>query len=115
ISDKIEELPEVIIQQQEIKKVEKIKATSEEEIRGHLRGFARTIPSFIMAYGDENLTLSNFDTYVPDSVFIDVTGISLEQFRFLRDGGLDFEGHLFDQPTFDEAIQEFLRKKVDLA
>ncbi|MGZ7236381.1 hypothetical protein ACXWOK_09305, partial [Streptococcus pyogenes] len=42
ISDKIEELPEVIIQQQEIKKVEKIKATSEEEIRGHLRGFART-------------------------------------------------------------------------
>ena len=68
-----------------------------------------------MAYGDEKLTLSNFDTYVPDEVFHEVTGIHLDQFRYLRDGGPEFAGHLFDQPTFDQAVQEFLRKKAELA
>ena len=68
-----------------------------------------------MAYGDEYLTLDNFDTYVPEAVFSEVTGIGVEQFRYLRDGGKDFEGHLFDRQTFDEAIQEFLRKKDELS
>lgn len=40
-----------------------------------------------MAYGDENVTLANFDQIIPDKVFQEVTGITLEQFRFLRDGG----------------------------
>ncbi|MBU5889837.1 hypothetical protein JVV71_21245, partial [Vibrio cholerae O1] len=43
------------------------------------------------------------------------TGITIDQFRYLRDGGQDFAGHLFDKATFDEAIQEFLRKKKELA
>ncbi|MCS4487558.1 DEAD/DEAH box helicase family protein [Streptococcus sciuri] len=111
----VTKLPEVFIEQIETKQVEKVRDRAEDEIRGHLRGFARTIPSFIMAYGDENLTLDNFDTYVPESVFIEVTGISVGQFRYLRDGGQDFDGHLFDRATFDEAIQEFLRKKVELS
>ena len=68
-----------------------------------------------MAYGDKNLTLANFDTYVPDSVFQEVTGITIDQFRFLRDGGHDFEGYLFDEGTFDEAVQAFLNKKEELA
>ncbi|CYV39422.1 type II restriction endonuclease [Streptococcus suis] len=33
----------------------------------------------------------------------------------MRYGGPEFAGHLFDQPTFDQAIQEFLRKKAELA
>lgn len=115
LAEKVQDLPHDLVKQQEVKQRERTKAQAEDEIRGHLRGFARTIPSFIMAYGDENLTLANFDSYVPDEVFIEVTGINLNQFRYLRDGGPEFAGHLFDQPTFDQAIQEFLRKKAELA
>ncbi|MGQ7392553.1 DEAD/DEAH box helicase family protein [Streptococcus suis] len=115
LAEKVQDLPHDLVKQQEVKQRERTKAQAEDEIRGHLRGFARTIPSFIMAYGDEHLTLANFDSYVPDEVFIEVTGINLNQFRYLRDGGPEFAGHLFDQPTFDQAIQEFLRKKVELA
>lgn len=55
--------------------------------------------------GDENLTLANFDEYTEDDVFLEVTGITIADFRFLRDGGAYtdpetgesryFEGHLF--------------------
>lgn len=115
LAEKVQDLPHDLVKQQEVKQRERTKAQAEDEIRGHLRGFARTIPSFIMAYGDEHLTLANFDSYVPDEVFIEVTGINLNQFRYLRDGGPEFAGHLFDQPTFDQAIHEFLRKKAELA
>ncbi|HEM2826481.1 TPA: DEAD/DEAH box helicase family protein [Streptococcus suis] len=115
LAEKVQDLPHDLVKQQEVKQRERTKDQAEDEIRGHLRGFARTIPSFIMAYGDEHLTLANFDSYVPDEVFIEVTGINLNQFRYLRDGGPEFAGHLFDQPTFDQAIQEFLRKKAELA
>ncbi|MGN0937962.1 MAG: DEAD/DEAH box helicase family protein [Selenomonas sp.] len=103
----------------------------EEDIRAHLRGFARTIPSFIMAYsemahgGGKDLRLANFDDYTPDDVFAEVTGITEPEFRFLRDGGpyddpetgetKHFEGHLFNEVVFDESIQEFLRLKERLA
>ena len=103
----------------------------EKDIRAHLRGFARTIPSFIMAYsemahgGGKDLRLANFDDYTPDDVFAEVTGITEPEFRFLRDGGpyedpetgetKHFEGHLFNEVVFDESIQEFLRLKERLA
>lgn len=115
LKESIDDLPQKLIEQQEVKRVEQLRDSVQEEIRGHLRGFARTIPSFIMAYGDGDLTLDNFDTYVPDKVFKEVTGITLHQFRYLRDGGEGFAGHLFDRATFDEAIQEFLRKKSELS
>ena len=115
ISTTLHELPKQIIKQQEVEALQNRMNSDEEKIRGHLRGFARTIPSFLMAYGDEQLTLDNFDTYVDGDVFYEVTGITLDQFRYLRDGGDDFNGHLFDAPTFNEAILEFLRKKAELA
>ena len=115
LKTEVEQMPEKLIEQVEIKRVEELKQSAQDEIRDHLRGFSRTIPSFIMAYGDENLTLATFDTYVPDNIFYEVTGITIEQFRYLRDGGHDFIGHLFDRATFDEAIQEFLRKKNELS
>ena len=115
ISTTLHELPKQIIKQQEVEALQNRMNSDEEKIRGHLRGFARTIPSFLMAYGDEQLTLDNFDTYVDEDVFYEVTGITLDQFRYLRDGGDDFNGHLFDAPTFNEAILEFLRKKAELA
>lgn len=97
----------------------------EDSVRDHLRGFARTIPSFLMAYGDETVTLANFDQIIPDQVFFEVTSITLAQFRFLRDGGPYinqntgeqemFAGKLFDPVVFDDSVKEFLRLKVKLA
>ncbi|SEQ41557.1 type II restriction enzyme [Ignavigranum ruoffiae] len=114
-----------VVEQSEREMKEKEKLSIEEDIRSHLRGFARTIPSFIMAYGDRNLTLTNFDTYTPAGVFKDVTGITLEEFRFLRDGGdyIDeedgqskyFKGQLFDEIVFNQSVQEFLNKREELA
>ena len=80
-------LCEKVVKTVETTKRERIKETIEEEVRDHLRGFARTIPSFLMAYGDDETTLSTFDMIIPDDVFYEVTSITLDQFRFLRDGG----------------------------
>lgn len=109
----------------ETKKAENQKRDVENDIRARLRGFSRTIPSFIMAYGNYELRLANFDTYTPADVFNEVTGISLEQFKFLRDGGMyvdeetgeekHFEGHLFDEGVFDDSIKNFLDKKHALS
>ena len=94
-----------------------------ESFRSRLRGFARTIPMFLMAYGDENMRLANFDDYTPDEVFEEITGITEAQFRELRDGK-DVQGDdgsttripgLLDEQVFDASIQEFLAKKAVLA
>ena len=97
----------------------------EEEVRAHLRGFSRTIPSFIMAYDDGRLSLDNFDKNIEDDVFKEVTSITIDEFRFLRDGGdyvnattgktEHFDGHLFDEVVFDDAIAEFRKKRQELA
>lgn len=121
----MQEKPQELVQRMETKKAEDEKKSVEDEIRAHLRGFARTIPSFIMAYGDDDLTLSNFDDYTEDDVFHAVTGITEEEFRFLRDGGdklnpetgemEHYDGHLFDEGVFNDSIREFLRKRRELA
>lgn len=125
IRETIEEQKTVQVEEQARIKAEKNESSKEEEVRGHLRGFARTIPSFLMAYGERDTKLSNFDNYTPEDVFLEVTGITEEQFRFLRDGGsyIDektgeekhFSGGLFNEIVFDEAIQEFLNIRERLA
>lgn len=123
ISETVQDIQKQIIHEQERKIKNKEKNSIEEDVRSRLRGFARTIPSFIMAYGDEKLSLENFDVYTPEEVFIEVTGITLDQFKFLRDGGeyqdggetLYFMGKLFDEIVFNESVQEFLRKKNELS
>lgn len=109
----------------ETKIKEREKNTIEDGIRDHLRGFSRTIPSFLMAYGDDTVTLATFDTVIPDNVFKEVTSISLKDFRFLRDGGTYpdsetgeekyFAGQLFDPVVFDDSVKEFLALKKKLA
>lgn len=89
---------------------EKKKNTVEDDIRARLRGFARTIPSFLMAYGASTTELANFDQNIEGDVFKEVTGITLDQFRSLRD-----TYHFFDETTFNESVQEFLRKRSQLA
>lgn len=94
-----------------LKKAEdKKKNTVEDDVRARLRGFARTIPSFLMAYGEPTTTLTSFDTTIKDEVFREVTGITLDQFRKLRD-----TYHFFDAVVFNESVQEFLRKRAELA
>lgn len=97
----------------------------EDAVRDHLRGFSRTIPSFLMAYGNDTVTLATFDSIIPNPVFLEVTSITLDQFRFLRDGGKykdaetgeekEFAGNLFDPVVFDDSVKEFLRLKKKLA
>ena len=116
---------ETIVREVETAKRESKKQTLEENVRQHLKGFSRTIPSFLMAYGDESTTLSVFDTTVPAQVFFEVTGITVDEFRFLRDGGdftneetgevEHFDGQLFDQVVFDDSVAEFIRLRGELA
>lgn len=136
----IDDATETIVEEIETDKINDIKKEKEGDIRDHLRGFSRTIPAFLMAYGDENTTLRNFDKLVPPEVFWEVTvnprtgrGVSVEDFRFLRDGGFYyekdengreirdkqhkayFEGQLFDEIVFDDAVKEFMKKRRELS
>jgi len=114
IASKVEEKTKELTQKSTAdifkKAEEKKKTTVEDDVRARLRGFARTIPSFLMAYGDPATTLVTFDANITDSVFKEVTGITLDQFRALRDAY-----NFFDAVVFNESVQEFLRKKEQLA
>lgn len=121
----VEKAGQTVVSAVETDKRRREKDKIEDSVRKHLRGFSRTIPSFLMAYGDENTTLETFDKIIPDDVFKEVTSISLDQFRFLRDGGdytdegtgetKHFNGHLFDPVVFNDSVKEFLALKRKLA
>lgn len=131
----VKKAAEVIVETVEKEKLNTEKDSIEGNVRDHLRGFSRTIPAFLMAYGDESTTLANFDSLVPADVFWEVTvnpqnevGVTLDQFRMLRDGGdytatdnngkpvtRHFDGHLFDEVVFNDAVQEFTRKRRALS
>lgn len=125
VKENVSTLCEDVVRDVETKKREHVKGSIEDAVRDHLRGFARTIPSFLMAYGDENTSLETFDSIIPDSVFIEVTSISLDQFRFLRDGGdytddetgeiKNYPGRLFDPVVFNDSVKEFLSLKEKLS
>lgn len=127
----VKQAAETIVETVETDKRKAQKDSIEDSVRDHLRGFSRTIPAFLMAYGDEYTALANFDSLVPEEVFWEVTvnpqtgkGVTLDQFRMLRDGGdyiaddgttKHFDGHLFDAVVFDDAVQEFMRRRAALA
>lgn len=121
----VEHAGQEIVRSVETAKREAQKKTIEDRVKDHLRGFSRTIPSFLMAYGDDSITLATFDQVIPAEVFLEVTSITLAQFVFLRDGGdytdeetgeiKHFDGHLFDPVVFDDSVKEFMRLRVKLA
>ena len=121
----IETSTQDVVETVEKKIKEREKTGIEDSVRDHLRGFSRTIPSFLMAYGNDTVTLATFDAVIPNPVFLEVTSITLDQFRFLRDGGKykdaetgeekEFAGNLFDPVVFDDSVKEFLRLKKKLA
>lgn len=116
---------ETVVREVETAKRENKKQTIEGSIRDHLRGFSRTIPSFLMAYGDEDTTLAHFDQIIPADIFFEVTSVTVEQFCLLRDGGdvtnpesgetVHFEGQLFDPVVFDDSVREFVNLREKLA
>ncbi len=125
VTEFIDNSSDKIIETIETSRKAKEMDTIENQVRDRLRGFSRTIPSFLMAYGDDTVTLASFDKVIPDNVFLEVTSITLSQFRFLRDGGpytdettgeeKMFKGQLFDPIVFDDSVKEFLHKKEQLA
>ena len=126
-----DEAAEEIVKSVETSKQEKESQAVQSTIKDHLRGFTRTIPSFLMAYGtDENrterrITLDNFDQIVPADVFEEVTSTTLKEFRMLRDGRdirnpetgemEHFKGGIFDPVIFDQSVLEFMKKKDQLS
>lgn len=116
---------EIIANAHEQQRIDNKKEQTNDAIRDHLRGFSRTIPSFLMGYGDENTTLQNFDMNVPDEVFVEVTSITKQQFHLLRDGGelINDEtgereyspGHFFDEVVFNDAVRGFMSLRKRLA
>ena len=121
----IETSTQDVVETGEKKIKEREKTGIEDSVMDHLRGFSRTIPSFLMAYGNDTVTLATFDVVIPNPVFLEVTSITLDQFRFLRDGGKykdaetgeekEFAGNLFDPVVFDDSVKEFLRLKKKLS
>ena len=65
----VEDSKQDVINAVETSKQEQQKNSIEGDIRDHLRGFSRTIPAFLMAYGTGEITLENFDSIVPEDVF----------------------------------------------
>lgn len=111
------------VTREETKKEQRRANSTMDDARSHLRGFSRTIPLFLMAYGTKDMRLANFDDHTPDDVFKEITGITEAEFRILRDGQKVVEENgevvqipgFFDEAVFDQAIQEFLSKKEELA
>ncbi|UNT95601.1 DEAD/DEAH box helicase family protein [Allobaculum mucilyticum] len=127
----VEEASKEIVNAVETSVKEKESLAVQKTIKDHLRGFTRTIPSFLMAYGtdenhmERNITIDNFDEIVPADVFEEVTSTTLENFRLLRDGGdvvneetgeiEHFKGRIFDPVIFSQSVIEFMKKKDQLS
>ncbi|WP_336587801.1 Eco57I restriction-modification methylase domain-containing protein [Bacillus spongiae] len=123
IYKEVEKTINTVVEEQLEKKEEKKKKTTEDDVRDHLRGFARTIPAFLMAYGGDNTNLANFEENIDANTFEDLTSITISEFKQLRDGFeyVDDKGEkkaipgLFNEVVFNGSIQEFLDTKKRLA
>lgn len=123
INKEVEETIHTVVEEQIEKVEQKKKKNTEDDVRDHLRGFARTIPAFLMAYGDDETTLANFDENIDEATFEDLTSITIEEFKKLRDG-FKYEDNageiklipgLFNEVVFNASIREFLDTKERLA
>nr|WP_026680276.1 Eco57I restriction-modification methylase domain-containing protein [Priestia megaterium] len=123
INKEVEETINTVVEEQIEKVEEKKKKTTEDDVRDHLRGFSRTIPAFLMAYGDIDTTLANFEENIDEATFEDLTSITIEEFKKLRDGFeyIDDNGNeksipgLFNEVVFNASIREFLDTRERLA
>src|SRR5690625_5098200 len=123
INQEVEKTINTVVEEQIEKVEEKKKKTTEDDVRDHLRGFSRTIPAFLMAYGDDDTTLANFEENIHEETFEELTSITIAEFEQLRDGFEYVDEHgetkvvqgLFNEVVFNASIQEFLETKNRLA
>lgn len=112
-----------IVEDSAIQVEEEKKKTTEDDVRDHLRGFSRTIPTFLMAYGDKDTNVDNFEENIEPNTFYELTSITIGEFQKLRDGFdyIDDEGNtktfmgLFNKSVFNASIGEFFNKKEELS
>lgn len=114
-----QESVKIQMEKQETKK----KKEEEHDVRDHLRGFVRTIPAFLMAYGNKETKLRNFEENIDPRTFEELTSITINEFQKLRDGFIyetedgekkEFKG-FFNAAVFDASIKEFFNKKEELS
>lgn len=123
LNTEVSETVETAVEKQIVKVEEIKKKTTEDDVRDHLRGFARTIPAFLMAYGDEGTALASFEENIDEATFEELTSITIDEFKKLRDGFdyVDEDGNnrkvpgLFNEMVFDASIKEFFNTKNRLS
>lgn len=91
------------------KKTEERKKKEEDEYRDKLRGFARTIPMSLHAYGRNGITFDDLEKIIADNVFEQITGISKDEFRVLR------KENYFNEDNCNVAIREFMSREEALS
>ena len=94
------------------------KRQKEDKLRNHLRSFTRTIPIYLMIFGDEKITLNNYETYADDATFEKISGISKDDFLILKNGDKDEHGEtrgVFHATNVNASFQHFLNLKKELA
>ena len=64
-----------------------------------------------MAYAHSEMTFENFEKRIPQVDFEQVTGITKEQFEYLRQARDDSGEPIFVESAFNSAIHEFLKRK----
>lgn len=123
LNQEISSTIEAAVEEQVTRVEEEKKKTTEDDVRDHLRGFARTIPAFLMAYGDKETTLADFEKNIDEPTFEELTGITVDEFSKLRDGFeyVDDEGRhrkvpgLFNEVVFNASVKEFFAAKERLS
>jgi len=123
IQESVTEVTQKVVGKHLERQEEDKKKTTEDDVRDHLRGFARTIPAFLMAYGSSDTTLATYDQNIDPATFEELTSITLDEFRQLRDGFeyVDEYGQqkslpgLFDESVFNTSVKEFFKLKEKLA
>lgn len=91
------------------RQAEEHKRKEEAAYRDKLRGFARTIPMLLHAYGRPGIKFDNLEQDIADDVFTQVTGITKDEFRTLR------QENLFNEANCDAAIKEFMVREEKFA
>lgn len=76
-----------------------------------MQGFSRAVPIFLMAYAHDGMTFEDLEEQIPSADFEQVTGITKEYFKYLRQVRDDSGEPIFVEGAFNSAIHEFLKRK----
>ena len=76
-----------------------------------MQGFSRAVPIFLMAYAHDGMTFEDLEEQIPSADFEQVTGITKEHFKYLRQVRDDSGEPIFVEGAFNSAIHEFLKRK----